>query len=97
MIQDMPSHIDFSEALHDINLQGNQSTNWCSMHHEYKLHYYHQQEHVIGVGVDSDVEVISGYDKWYSNIRFHTGIIGSHYYSVILCSLIKYAFQSIYF
>lgn len=86
MVQEIPVDEDFSKTLHEINLQGKQSTNWISMHHQHITHWNHRQEHLIGVSANSGVGVVDGYYEWYTNItrQFHTRIAGSHFYTVIV-------------
>lgn len=84
MIQEIPTNADFSKALHDITLQGKQSNNLLSMHHEHIVHWNHRREHVMGASAHFGVDVADGYDQWYIDItrRFHTRIAGSHFYSL---------------
>ncbi|XP_074378872.1 serine/threonine-protein phosphatase 7 long form homolog [Apium graveolens] len=86
IIQDIPLDVEFSKALHDINLQGKQSNIWGFRHHEHILYWSHRQELVIRVGANVSNGVVEGYDTWYTYItrRFHTRIGGSHFYSIDL-------------
>ncbi|WOG82990.1 hypothetical protein DCAR_0519795 [Daucus carota subsp. sativus] len=90
-VQEIPVNEEYSKALHEINLQGKQSTNWISMHEQHITHWNHRQEHLIGVIAHSGVGVVDGYYEWYTNItrRFHTRIAGSHFYTVILLSFLN--------
>lgn len=86
MIQEIPSNDEFSKSLHDINLQGKQTTNWRSKHHEYIQIWNNRRDHVIDVAAQVGIGVVDGYNRWYADItrRFHTRIAGSYFYAVFL-------------
>lgn len=96
MVQKIPENEDFSKALHDISLQGKQSTNWISTHQQHIEHWNHRRENVINVIADLGIRVVDGYFEWYTNItrRFHTRIAGSHFYSVIILCFVNQSLLS---